>query len=72
VDITDIQSVNVIRTKWYYGFGIRLIPTGWLYNVSGLDAVELHLKDGKTITLGTNDPYQLEKAINSLLTNSHG
>lgn len=63
LEISQIESAKVIRTKWYYGLGIRLIPTGWLYNVSGLTAVELKLKDGKTVSLGTNDPDNLLKVI---------
>jgi len=63
LEISQIESVKVIRTKWYYGLGIRLISTGWLYNVSGLTAVELKLKDGATVSLGTNDPENLLHAI---------
>ena len=61
--LDDIKSASIIRTKWYYGLGIRLISTGWLYNVSGLTAVELKLKDRTTVTLGTNDASMLLNAI---------
>ncbi|MXR67756.1 hypothetical protein GNT65_03610 [Shewanella sp. JBTF-M18] len=63
IKISEIESINKIRTKWYYGLGIRLISTGWLYNVSGLTAFELKLKDGTTVSLGTNEPENLIKAI---------
>ncbi|QYK00998.1 hypothetical protein [Shewanella psychrotolerans] len=63
IKISEIESLKKIRTKWYYGLGIRLISTGWLYNVSGLTAVELKLKDGTTVSLGTNDSENLIKAI---------
>ncbi len=33
--ITDIQSCNPVKNSPFYGIGIRLIPGGWLYNVSG-------------------------------------
>ncbi|MDP2562449.1 hypothetical protein [Psychrobium sp. 1_MG-2023] len=66
--ISDVRSAQVIRTKWYYGFGIRLISTGWLYNVSGLTAVELKLNDGTTVSLGTDDPENLLAAINERLS----
>ena len=59
----EIVSVHAIRIKWFYGFGIRLIPTGWMYNVSGLDVVQIKLNNGKIITLGTDEP---EKLLNSL------
>lgn len=63
LQLSAIESAKIIETKWYFGFGIRLISTGWLYNVSGLTAVELQLKDKTTITLGTNDSKCLLKAI---------
>lgn len=65
LEISQIESARVIQTKWYYGLGIRLISTGWLYNVSGLTAVELNLKDGTIISLGTDDADNLVQAINA-------
>jgi hypothetical protein len=55
-DITDIRQV---RNKWYYGWGIRKIPGGWMYNVWGLDAVELELQSGKKFRIGTDEPTEL-------------
>ncbi|NVJ59567.1 MAG: hypothetical protein HWE27_04210 [Gammaproteobacteria bacterium] len=66
--ITDIKSVRVINTKWYYGLGIRYIPSGWLYTVSGTTAVQLELNDGTKINLGTNDSENLVNVIESKLT----
>jgi hypothetical protein len=43
VALSDIEGVRIVRNTWLNGFGIRVRP-GWrLYNVSGLDAVELRL-----------------------------
>jgi hypothetical protein len=36
-----------------------------LYNVSGLDAVELRLKSGGVRRIGTNDPDGLSASLNS-------
>jgi hypothetical protein len=47
--------------------GIRYIPSGWLYIVSGTTAIQLELKDGSKINLGTNDPDNLVEAIKSQL-----
>ena len=55
-DIADVQSV---RNKWWYGWGIRYTPHGWLYNASGLDAVQLGLAGGKTVRVGTDEPVRL-------------
>ncbi|CAM3502821.1 hypothetical protein [Parendozoicomonas haliclonae] len=64
ISLADITAAKKVRTKWYYGLGIRLTSTGWLYNVSGLTAVELSLKDGTTVMLGTNDADNLLSALN--------
>lgn len=47
----------------YYGWGIHLTPHGWLYNVSGSDAVEIRMKTGKKYRIGTDVPEELERAI---------
>ena len=55
--------VSVVRNKWYYGWGIRIIRKGWLYNVSGLDAVELVRKNGRVLRIGTDEPDALAQAL---------
>lgn len=61
--IDDIDEARPVRNPWYYGWGIRLIPHGWMFNVSGLEAVEIHLKNGKKFRIGTDDPHGLTEAI---------
>ena len=63
----DITAVSVVRNKWYWGWGIRLTPHGWLFNVSGLDAVELKLRNGKCVRLGCDHPEELKNIIESNL-----
>jgi len=41
---SDIRSCRVVRNRWYWGWGIRLLPRGLLYNVFGLDTVELAMR----------------------------
>ena len=60
---SDIVTVRTVRNRWWYGWGVRRIPNGWLYNVWGLDAVELALADGTMFRIGTNDPDTLLAAI---------
>lgn len=55
----DIQSAKKVRNSWYYGWGIRWFGRGWLYNVSGLDAIELRLRSGRTLRIGTDEPEAL-------------
>jgi len=57
--IADIAAARAVRNKWYYGWGIRKIPGGWMYNVWGLDAVELELQSGKKFRIGTDEPTEL-------------
>ncbi len=61
----DIRLARKVRNHWYYGWGIRWFGKGWLYNVSGLDAIEIVLKKGRIIRIGTDEPDQL---INILRT----
>jgi hypothetical protein len=65
VPLSEIQTVAAVRNHWWNGFGIR-IGTGFrLYNVSGLDAVELRLKSSDVRRIGTDDPQGLAQALKS-------
>jgi hypothetical protein len=58
-----IHEVRVVKTAWYYGWGIRLTPTGWLWNVSGLDGVEVQFDDGRRFRVGSDEPGRLAEAL---------
>ncbi len=58
-----VKSAEKVRNKWYYGFGIRLIPNGQMYNVAGYDAIELKLTNGRVFRIGTDEPDTLLKII---------
>ena len=61
--LSDIAAHRVVINPWYYGWGIKLIPGGWLYNVSGFRAVELQMANGKRYRIGTDDAEGLAQAI---------
>jgi hypothetical protein len=61
--LSEVQSVKAVKNSVFYGYGIRVVPRGMLYNVSGRDAVEITRHDGKVIRLGTDQPDQLLAAI---------
>jgi len=63
IDLASVSSASTVRNQWWYGLGIRKIPNGWMYNVWGLDAVELILPDGKAFRIGTDEPDRLLAAI---------
>jgi hypothetical protein len=65
--LADVASCQAVRNRWWWGWGIRLIPGGWLYNVSGLGAVELTLKNGKLFRIGTDEPHALSDFIQARL-----
>ncbi len=68
IDLHEIESIKQVRNKWFFGFGIRkLISGGWLYNVHGLDAVEVITKEGKIVRLGTDDPRGLSRTLSAIV-----
>lgn len=63
VPLADIATVRAVRNKWWYGWGIRRTPHGWLYNVYSLDAVEISRRDRTRLRIGSSDPQGLAGAI---------
>lgn len=59
----EIRAVRAVRNRWYYGFGVRVIANGAMYNVWGLDAAEVELESGRVFRIGTDDVDQLEASI---------
>ncbi|PLK48829.1 hypothetical protein [Uliginosibacterium sp. TH139] len=68
VPIADVARAEIVRTRLWDGVGIHYTKRGWLYNVSGRDAVAITLKDGKQFMLGSNDPIGLWEAIEQRLS----
>jgi hypothetical protein len=66
-NLNDIESFKVVKNPWYYGWGIHLIPGGLIYNISGFYALELKLKSGKRIRIGSDEPENLEQALKDAL-----
>jgi hypothetical protein len=65
--LQEIEAVKQVRNSWIFGWGIRLTPHGWLYNVSGLDAVEIKLRSGRKFRIGTDDPQGIVDTISKKL-----
>ena len=67
VPLEDIADCEVTRTRAWEGWGVRLTRRGWLYNVSGLDAVLVRRKSGKQFLLGSDEPARLASALRASL-----
>ncbi len=67
IALADIAAAGIVRNKWWFGFGIRHTPHGWLYDVWGLDAVQLDFVSGKSFRIGTDEPDELMAAIRASL-----
>ena len=63
IELTDVTSVRQLHNSWMQGWGVRKISDGWMYNVWGLDAVEVELASDKVFRIGTNDPENLLAVI---------
>ncbi|MEA2011137.1 MAG: hypothetical protein U9N78_10575 [Actinomycetota bacterium] len=68
IDLTDVTDVRQVRNAWIQGWGIRKIANGWMYNVWGLDAVEVELSSGDVFRIGTDDPENLLASISLQIT----
>lgn len=62
-----VKSAEKVKNKWYYGFGIRLVPGGQMYNVAGMDAIELKLTNGRVFRIGTDEPNKLLQIVQDQL-----
>ena len=61
--LRDIEGATQVRSSPAYGWGVRKTPDGTLYSVSGLDAIRVRTRDGRTLNFGTDEPAKLLGAI---------
>jgi hypothetical protein len=67
--LEDISQIEPVRASFAMGSGIRGPAQHRLYNVTmGGTALKLHLRDGRTVTLGTPEPQRLAGFIAPRLT----
>jgi hypothetical protein len=69
-ELSKIESVKAVRNHWYFGWGIRFWfwPRMVIFNVSGFDAVEIVMKNGKIYRIGTDESVNLEQAIRQAIS----
>jgi hypothetical protein len=64
-ELAEITSAKPVRNNWYDGWGVRILSNGYMYNVSGLGAVEIALSSGAIHRIGSDEPDVLAQAINT-------
>ncbi len=68
IKISRIKNIEIVKNPWYYGWGIRLIPKGMLYNISGSEGVELTFIDtDRVIRIGSAVSSRLKEEISKRL-----
>ena len=65
IALSEILSTKEVKNPWYYFWGVKSIPGGWFYAIAPGTAVEIELKNGKIVQLGTNEPEKLKQAIDT-------
>jgi hypothetical protein len=69
--LSDIASCKPVKNSFIYGIGVHMVPSGWLYNVSGKYAIELSFKsNNKKIRIGTDKPDEISHIINKQINGS--
>lgn len=63
IPAAEITGARAVRNPWWYGWGVKITPGGWMFNIAGLDAVEVDLREGKRFRIGTDEPEQLVSAL---------
>lgn len=64
IKLERIKLAETVHNPWYYGWGIRFIPNGMLYNISGSEGVELRFKDSsRVVRIGSKMPDVLKEEI---------
>ncbi len=66
IPLVELASFEASRYNfWLAGYGIHYVPIryGWVYNVRGLDGIQLRLVSGKRMLIGTQRPQEFLNAL---------
>jgi hypothetical protein len=67
-EIERIEPKEYSPLGEYGGWGIRLGPSGWAYNVKGVNGVQLVLRSRRRIMIGTQDLDGFMGGVNDAMT----
>ena len=71
VPVGEVSRCERVRTRLWWGWGIRWTPAGWLYNVAGREAVRLELLRERPVIIGSDDADALMAVIEARVA-AHG
>ena len=63
IERSRITSVEPLQIPWWNGGGMHLISRGWIWNIWGIETVQLTFSDGSRLLIGTDDPEGLTSAL---------
>jgi uncharacterized membrane protein len=67
-----IRSVRPMEIPWYFGWGVRWIPRGWMFRGSGTAVIELQFEDERRFCIGTPEPKELTRIIEAAMGRGNG
>ncbi len=69
IPLDRIVLCRPVKNDWINGWGIHYIGKKcWLYNIAGMEAVEITYKNGKRTRIGTDEPDKLAEAIQDAIS----
>ena len=69
IQLSQIISLEIVKNPWYFGWGVRFIPKGMLYNITGTAAIELRfMHANKVVRIGAKHPLKLKQEIEKRLS----
>jgi len=63
IELDAVAAARHDQNSWGFGWGVRKIRNGWMFNIAGSDAIELTLRSGRVFRIGTDQPADLSAAI---------
>jgi hypothetical protein len=54
---SDVTVVSVLEVSRWFGYGIRVMPDGFMWRVSGRQVIRIRLSSGRSFYLGVPNPY---------------
>ena len=73
IDYSDVADAEPARSDLLDGWGIHWAPgRGWIWNIAGRDCVELQLRGGGSLRLGTDEPATLTDVVRARIATPAG